>query len=97
MKQATVKILLYYMLLFLVLFVMPCYVYFTQRSQQSLSLLKVVQFIKENLNLLLETEPQQWQEQINYYCGYEKRKKELIKSNKSIINPKVDAYVHRRE
>jgi len=77
MQATTVKLLIYYTLLFIVLFVMPFYTYFSQNSKKPLSLLKVVEFIKEHWMLILHTQPQQWEKQIIYYCSYGKRKKRV--------------------
>lgn len=76
-QPTTVKLLIYYTLLFIVLFVMPIYNYFSQNSKQPLSLLKVVAFIKEHWMLILHAQPQLWEKQIIYYCSYEKRKKRV--------------------
>ena len=77
MQTTTVKLLIYYTLLFIVLFVMPIYNYFSRISKKPLSLLRVVEFIKEHWMLILHTQPQQWEKPIIYYCSYEKRNKRV--------------------
>lgn len=77
MQVNTVKLMIYYTLLFIVLFVMPFYNYFSRISKQPLSLLRVVEFIKEHWMLILQAQPQLWQKQIIYYCSYGKRKKRI--------------------
>ncbi len=77
MQANTVRLLIYYTLLFIVLFVLPIYTYFSRISKKPLSLLRVAEFIKEHWMLILHIQPQLWEEQIFYYCSYGKRKKKL--------------------